>query len=402
MRIPHASPSWAFRWGVAQCALLLGIATVPLPAEWEGVKGLVDSARSPELNRAERAEGYYEGLIRGDGVDPARGEQSLRLLGKPTGWVRFQEADVVHYLEDDFLQFELKPSVSRTLFGQPFTTNAHGMHDDPVELEKPPGVFRVALLGSSIDMGWGVDHRDAYANRLETWLGEHEKRLGREPLRSFEVLNFAVAAYSPVQRLETLARKAMAFKPDLVIYSATTLDARLIEIHLREILRKRVDLKYDFLRRAVAAARIIPADLEVDGGGRMVNKDRLKAKLRPYYWDLYDQTLSALAGECQGAGVPLVMIIVPRVGKSDAPAARAEPVAMLKAVASRHGLPVYDLTPSFDHDDPSTLEIAAWDDHPNALGHRRLFTALARALVHDPETYARIFPGATAHAAAGR
>lgn len=400
--IPHTNPIWAFRWGVVQCALLLLIATAPLPAEWEGLKGLVDSARSPELNRAERAAGYYEGLIRGDGVDPARGEQSLRLLGKPAGWVRFQEADVVHYLEDDFLQFELKPSVERTLFGQPFVTNSHGMHDDPVEIEKPAGVFRAAVLGSSIDMGWGVAHRDSYVNRLEAWLGEHERRLGRTPERVFEVLNFAVAAYSPIQRLESLTRKAMAFKPDLVIYSATTLDARLIEIHLREILRKRVDLKYDFLKQAVAAAEIGPNDLLVDAGGRMVNKDRLKAKLRPFYWDLYDQTLGAIAGECRQAGVPLVMIIVPRVGKSDAPAARAEPVALLKAVAGRHGIPVYDLTASFDHDDPSVLEIAAWDDHPNALGHRRLFTALARALVHDPQTYERIFPGAAASTAASR
>ncbi len=402
MSIPTLSPTWSARWGLVQCVMLLGLAMVPLPADWEGLRGLIDSARSPELNRAERAAGYYEGLIRGDGVDPARGEQSLRLLGKPAGWVRFQEADVVHYREKDFLQFELKPSVERTLFGKPFVTNAHGMHDDPVELEKPAGVYRAVVLGSSIDMGWGVAHRDAYPNRLEAWLSEHERRLGRKPERKFEVLNLAVAAYSPIQRLETLTTKAMAFKPDLVIYSATTLDVRLIEIHLRELLRKRIDLKYDFLKQAVAEAGINASDLETDSGGRMVNKDRLKAKLRPFYWDLYDQTLGAIAGECRSAGVPLVMVIVPRVGKSDAPAGRAEPVALLKAVAGRHAIPVYDLTAAFDDADPSALEIAAWDDHPNALGHRRLFTALARALVHDPETYEHIFPGSAASEAAGR
>ena len=58
-----------------------------------------------------------------------------------------------------------------------------------------------------------------------------------------------MAAYSPMQRLETLRKKVMAFQPDLVIYSATTLDIRLMEIHLCDMLRKRIDLKYDFLQR---------------------------------------------------------------------------------------------------------------------------------------------------------
>ena len=52
------------------------------------------------------------------------------------------------------------------------------------------------------------------------------------------MLNFAVAAYSPMQRLDVLRRKVMAFHPDLVIYSATTLDLRLMEIHLCDMLRK--------------------------------------------------------------------------------------------------------------------------------------------------------------------
>ena len=106
------------------------------------------------------------------------GELSLRLIGKPSGLVRFQEADVVHYLEDDFLQFELKPMVRRTLFGQPFVTNAFGMHDDPVAIEKPEGTVRIAVLGSSMDMGWGVRYQDTYINQLQEWLGAHAARKG--------------------------------------------------------------------------------------------------------------------------------------------------------------------------------------------------------------------------------
>ncbi len=384
------------RAGMLQCILLLLATTVPWPADWDKLRSMIDSTRSPEFNRAEReghAAGYYEGLIGGiANREGTRGEQSLRLLGKPDGWVRFQEADVVHYLEEDFLQFELRPLVERVLFGQPFVTNAYGMHDDPITVKKPAESFRIAFLGSSMDMGWGVRFQDTYINRFQEWLNEHAGRQGLSPRRRFEVLNFAVAAYSPLQRLDTLKRKVLAFHPDLVIYSATTLDIRLMEIHLCDLFRKRVDLKYGFVRDVVARAGVCDEDTRLDQEGEMPNKVGLKNKLRPYYWGLYDTTLGEIAADCRSRDVPLLMVIIPRVGKADAPGARAEPVARLKAVAAHNGLTVLDLTASFDRFDPTQLEIAAWDDHPNTKGHRRLFLTLAKAVVENPDLYELLFP----------
>ena len=152
-------------------------------------------------------------------------------MGIPSGWVSFKKANVVRYLDGEFLQFELQASVERTLFGKPFVTNEFGMHDGPVAAEKPAGTFRIAVLGSSIDMGWGVKYQDTYVNQLEEWLNAHATRLGLGSARRFEVLNFGVAAYSPLQRLETLRTKVLSFEPDLVIYAATTNDVRLMEIH---------------------------------------------------------------------------------------------------------------------------------------------------------------------------
>ena len=396
MRSREAASVTTARIGILQSVLLLVVAFLPWPSSWERVRGAVDSARSPELNRAERegrAYGYYEGLIDGNnGADGSSGDPALRLMGKPAGWVSFREADVVHYLNDDFLQFELKPFLERKLFGQPFLTNSFGMHDDPIELEKPPGTVRIAVLGSSMDMGWGVRYQDTYINQLEDWLDSHANRQQLSPPRRFEVLNFAVAAYSPMQRLDVLRRKVLAFHPDLVIYSATTLDMRLMEIHLCDILRKNVDLKYGFISQAFMRAAIDKDDVRLDRVGDLLNKDRLKKKLRPHYWWLYDVTLGAIAAECRTADVPLVMVIIPRVGKADTPPHRAEPVARLRAIASHHGLTVFDLSATFDRLDAAKLEIAAWDDHPNAMGHHRLFLSLARALVKDQEVYQLLFP----------
>ncbi len=185
----------------------------------------------------------------------------------------------------------------------------------------------------------------------------------------------------------------LAFHPDLVIYSATTLDVRLMEIHLCDLLRQGIDLKYDFVREAVARAGIDRDDVRIDRDGLLIHKQRVKQKLKPCYWRLYDRTLCSIAAECRSAGVPLAMVIIPRVGSEDAPEIRAEPVARLKALAAHYAITSFDLSDAFDHDDPATIEIAAWDDHPNATGHLRLFEALSRAFAVDPTIAPLLFPG---------
>jgi GDSL-like lipase/acylhydrolase family protein len=376
---------------LAATAVLLGLSVCPLPAGW--ARSARDSARSPEMNRIDReanAGGYYEGLIGSTNTpEGMRGELALRLLGKPNDWIRFHDAGVANFLPGDFLQFELKPDLNRPLFGQAFTTNHYGMRDGPYALEKAPGVFRIALLGSSMDMGWGVGTSDTYENRLENWLNAHAAKRGLK--RRFEVLNFAMAAYGPAQRVESFRRKALKFQPDLVVYSVTMLDPRLTEIHLCDLLQRGSNLGFDFMRQAVAEAKLTASDLKKNSRDEFVNKDALKTKLRPQYWPIADASLGALVAQCHSAGLPLVCVIIPRVGRADAPDARAEAIARHREIAAHHGVPVIDLSGTFDDKDPAEIEIAAWDDHPNVLGHRLLFLGLAKALVKMPGLYETVF-----------
>jgi hypothetical protein len=380
---------------LALTVLVLIAGVVPCPYGWAMARSVLDSARSTELNRTDReagAGGYYEGLIGGDGGEGSRSELAMRLLGKPSDWVRFDAANVSRHLDGDPLLYELKPNLHRTMFGHPFTTNSHGMRDREYPVTKPAGVFRIAVLGSSIDMGWGVGTESMYVNRLEDWLNAHAARRGST--RRFEVINFAVAAYSPLQRLEVFRRKALAFDPDLVLFSSTLLDIRLTEIYLCDLLQSRVALRPDFLRGAVVDAGIDPAHLRRDPAGKLADKGAIKAKLGPHYWPIYDATLGLLADDCRAREIALACMIIPRVGKADAPGLRDEPVSRLRGIAAHHAIPLLDLTGTFDGLDPSRLEIAAWDDHPNIHGHERLFLALARGLVHDKSLYETLYsPG---------
>ena len=70
------------------------------------------------------------------------------------------------------------------------------------------------------------------------------------------------------------------------------LDLRLTEIHLCDAIRTKSDLTYGFVRATLERAGVGPAQCEVDPDGRFIYKEQIKAKLRSYYWELYDQTLA--------------------------------------------------------------------------------------------------------------
>jgi len=379
---------------------LLLVGVFPFPGGWGRAVRL--SLRSPEISRADReqsAGGYYEGLI---GVGDGRDELSMRLLGKPANWANIHQIDAIRNLPGDPLQFELKPNIERTLFGRRFSTNAYGLRDRPTTLEKPPGTFRIALLGSSMDMGWGVGTEETYENLLEDWLNAHARKLKLS--RRFEVQNFAVAAYSPLNRLESFERKALTFKPDMVIYSSTLLDVRLLEIYLENLLKTRVRPSDPRLLALLDSAGLAAADLRLNGKKDFANKPRVKAKIGPILWPMTDAVVGRLADDCRARGLPLVGVLIPRVSDTDENTRRAEQVARHVGVAARHSVPMIDLSASYDGQDPAELEIATWDDHPNALGHRVLFKGLAAALVKNPDIYTKLFsvPNSSASAGAAR
>ena len=353
---------------------------LPLPAGW--LRSLRDVARSQDLNRADReatAGGYYEGLIGGAGAN-SRGVPSaleVALIGKPIDRNRDLVRRIMHERDDDFLQFELKPNADDVFFGARFTTNAAGMRDGEYALVKPAGVFRVVLLGSSIDMGWGVATPDTYENRLETWLNAEAQRRGLA--RRFEVLNFSVAAYGPAQRYDLFRRRALPYAPDLVLLSSTLLDPRLTEIHLGGLIKNRVDLKFDFFRGAVAAAGIDPERERSSTWEQLDRRQGYKARVKQHYWTFADATVATFAADCRSLDIPLATLLVPRACRDDDPDARALAVARHSAIGERHAVPLLDLAATFDGIPPHQVEVAPGDDHPNQLGHRLLFEQLARS-----------------------
>ena len=97
-----------------------------------------------------------------------------------------------------------------------FETNSAGFRGPERTREKPPGVFRIALIGDSFAMGWNVRQEDTYAARLEAAL--------RAQGANVEVLNFGLAGLDAVAVVDRFHALALDYDPDLVIYGFTLND----------------------------------------------------------------------------------------------------------------------------------------------------------------------------------
>lgn len=106
--------------------------------------------------------------------------------------------------------FELKPNITngRYRFSK-FETNSQGLRDKEYSIEKPHGVYRVAVLGDSFTMPYGEEIENAYHSVLEEKMNAEGSKI--------EFINFAVDAYSIGTYLAVLKYKAIKYDPDLVM-----------------------------------------------------------------------------------------------------------------------------------------------------------------------------------------
>jgi lysophospholipase L1-like esterase len=120
-------------------------------------------------------------------------------------------SDLLQPSSNPDLVFELKPNVDTYFKLVPFQTNTHGLRDKEYPIDKPDGVFRVAVLGDSFTLPSGVAIEDAFHSVLEDRLSA-----GNELVR-YEFINFAVGAYTLQQYLSAIRHKAMEYDPDLIL-----------------------------------------------------------------------------------------------------------------------------------------------------------------------------------------
>ncbi len=93
--------------------------------------------------------------------------------------------------------------------------NNYGLNDSDYTLEKPPGVFRIVVVGDSFPQALQVEREQGF-----TWL--LEDMLNTDSPRRIEVINLSVDAYGTDRELLLYAALGWRFQPDLVLLSIYT------------------------------------------------------------------------------------------------------------------------------------------------------------------------------------
>lgn len=274
-------------------------------------------------------------------------------------------------LTGDFLEKELVPSAQILFKGQPFSTNRWGMRDQDYERDIPPNTYRIALVGPSSAMGWGVADNETFE-----WL--LEERLNREndgeAYARYEILNFGVRGYSPLQELLLLETKVLSFEPDAIFYTAHRRERENSILHLVKMTQQQIDVPYEYLREVVRKAGI----------NEQTSETMAKRHLIPFGDEMLSWTYRRIVENCQQRGILPVWIYVPSIRDID----RSNPkeIADLIHLAEETGFVVLNVSDVYENQDAEAIRVSDLDWHPNAQGHQLISDQLYEALRDKDET----------------
>lgn len=263
-----------------------------------------------------------------------------------------------------FAQVELIPSVVSSSQYGPITTNSYGLRDKEYAANRPPGVWRIAVLGPSNVMGWGIADGATFEALLED-------RLNREPIGTgfgrFELLNFGVPGYQPPQQMVNFER-ALRLESNVIMYVATGNELRRSALYLAEAVRKQLPIPYPALQAIVDKTGVTAG---------MDETETLK-RLLPVSDQILRVAYQSIAERGRQHGMRMVWDFLPQVRAGTWQEETTDAIRLAQAA----GFTTINLDDIYDGHLVGTVRLAEWDDHPNTLAHRliadRLFKELGK------------------------
>lgn len=335
---------------------------------------LTNRLNEPDQERQDR--GYYERLLEEPRsiaiglTDPRFGAPQMATSARQAESGEEAQPEHVDTRADsktvevthDILQYQLRPSYSGSVRGQPFSTNRWGMRDKDYEQRHVAGTYRIALLGNSYEMASGFRQSDGFESIVEDSLNRVAPA-GRK----YEILNFSVGGYSIVKNVAVAERKVPPFKPDALFYAIHSNEAASNIVHLIWIVRNRVPIPYPYLQEKLRETGAKPDMVEL----------RLRHRLAPITNDIIRWGYRRIVELCHQNGMTPVALVVPR---TDETKADQEKLAQYAAWAREAGFTVLSLEGAYGAHSLEAISLSPADRHPNELGHRLLAERLYQEL----------------------
>ncbi|MGH0037030.1 MAG: GDSL-type esterase/lipase family protein [Myxococcota bacterium] len=332
-------------------------------------------------------------------------------------WVAPQDLGIWDTTRDG--QVLLQPGIERHLasFDRTIRTNALGFRDREHAPEKPPGTFRVVLLGDSFMEALQVDFDQTFAHRLEA-------HLAAETGRTVEVVNAGVSGWGTDAQLTWLERRGLELDPDLVLLGMTlhndVSDNLAMQFHVFQDGRLRTRLHevqpwpewlwlrlkiafgshshlYRFVTQRLKQRHVVRAGDALNAHMNGLLQDQPGVRIQKG-WAMTHALLDQLAALSKSAGARFAVFLIPinvqltesiwndflaRTTLPTRSVSRDRPQQPMRQWGRRSGVPVIDLLPTFEAsllEAPRVLYLPR-DGHWNADAHGLAAGAVAESLV---------------------
>lgn len=262
-----------------------------------------------------------------------------------------------------------RPNAQATLMGVDVRTDRNGFRNAELPAEAPTGTARIAFVGDSITMGWGVAERETFSHRVIDML--------RAQGRNVDGFNSGVGNLNTAQELALHEAAGAALKPDIVALYYFINDA--------EPTQKYGEVGWlDWHSELWVVVKYQIDTLLRFTGGRVDWKDYYRNLYEPGQagWLKTQQELARFAKVTAAERSQLVVFNVPELRELK-PYPFSDVTAQVRSVVEKTGAPFVDLLPAVENEDPASLWVTVPDPHPNGKANG-LF---ARAIVENLTPY---------------
>ena len=311
----------------------------------------MDPVLHTRLNKTDRErqfKGYYETLLPSPQLMDTPLEQLQRK--RPDDWQNLHALDAMN-TEDNILMYSIRPNLDITFKRSSFRTNSYGLRGPEISLIPKENTNRIALMGGSIELGGGVPYEETFSQIWQQGLNEHHNES-----TSFEVVNFAVTGYHLPEQVYLMKHKVMAFKPNVIVYTAHSNEKLRTLRGLYQIFLAGYHLEEEFIRDLILRADIEP------------NIDRriFEQKLLPFADELIEWGLKIIYEIGQRQNAEMLWIYVPSGMDNSVPGEKEE----LMKLAKKIGFHIIDLQPYYNTMQETELMLAPWDNHLSLKAHQ--------------------------------
>jgi len=270
------------------------------------------------------------------------------------GVVRLGRAGVLEAADHPGIRFELKPDLDQGFKLARLRTNSVGLHDREVSRAKPPGTYRVAVLGDSQTMASGVDRDEAWHALLEERADVRAVGFDR-----IEFVNFAIGASTPGDYRDILEHKVLGYDPDLVVVGFTPGNDEIFNWSETRRQFRPKEIANGFFQSFVLR-RIEDLWSHYLGGESFEERGEFRESHR----DLLQRLFRDMKTRSGAVGASLVVVYLARVDREN----RAAVEALMQSL----GIPFLDTSPAFHGVPLDRTRIYRSDRHPNAEAHARI------------------------------